>query len=100
MSDEALIGFDARVDGGVGEWGKLRRRDFLLREDVSRPLSASGTAWWSIFDMGSGEGIKTPEWIGANWLWESLPRMCGYLDDKANGLAYTVVAVSWFSRLG
>jgi len=101
VSDQALIGFDARVSGGVREWGKLRRRDFLLREDVSRPLSAGGqTAWCSIFDMGSGEGITTPEWIGANGLWESLPRMCGYLDDGADGLAYTVVAVSWFSRLG
>ena len=116
VADEALIGFDAREGGEVDDrWDTGRRRAFLLRDDVVRPLAAGGTFTWpSVFDTGQASGmaeeqrrregfagIKTPQWIGANCgLWADLEQMRRYLGERADQLAYTLVAVSWISRLG
>src|SRR3712207_907793 len=59
VSEDALIGFDARETGdAVDRWDDgRRRRAFLLREDVARPLAAGGTLTWpSVFDTGQGSG--------------------------------------------
>ena len=116
VSDEALIGFDAREPGELDDrWDARRRRAFLLREDVTRPLAAGGTFTWpSVFDTGQAigmaeaerrrdgfAGIKAPQWTGANCgLWDDLERMRRYLDQRADQLPHTLVAVSWISRLG
>lgn len=115
---DRLLGFDARemwIDVGF-LWPEERRSGFLLREDVSKPLSTDIIVWPSIFDYGDGiampnaererygmVGLEVPSWIGANvGLWEDLTRMQRHIVDstKSNAKPHWVIAVSWFSKDG
>jgi hypothetical protein len=107
MADEILIGFDAREAGEYDpRWDDERRRRFLLRHDVARPLSVDCIAWPSIADIGLGRSLSTEERerLGIGWnarLWESLDRMRRYLDEQgADPVDMVLVAVGWLSRLG
>ena len=72
---ERLLGFDARVPSGGYAWPLQRRRTFLLRDDVTAPLSVDTMVWPSVFD-----DRPTPEWTGANaGLWEDLSELRRHL---------------------
>jgi hypothetical protein len=117
-ADEVLLGFDARrgrLDDADERWDQDRRRSFLLRTDVPRPLSVDELVWPSVFDSRQGaslseaerhrldlHGLQTPDWVGANTgLWDDLNRMKDVLDAAGVGSAdYTLLAVTWLSLFG
>jgi hypothetical protein len=67
--DRLLLGFDARRSDAP-EWDERRRRNFLFRLDVVRPLSIDAEVWSSGFDSDSDERA---DWIGIfDPLWENL----------------------------
>ena len=77
MPDEMLLGFDARTFPAP-PWDDRRRRAYLLRHDVGRPLSVDPGAWPSVFASGTDadDGIAVPAWVGPTAaLWERLDRM-------------------------
>lgn len=109
--EEALLGFDARegfLEPG-GLWSPERRGDFLLREDVQKPLSVDTAVWPSLFGEGLPDSERTrlgldamslPGWRGPNQgLWDSLPRMRSALGPLA-AEAHETVAISWVSADG
>jgi hypothetical protein len=103
MPDEMLLGFDARAFPAP-RWDDRRRRAYLLRQDVMRPLSVDTGAWPSLFASGpdADDGIPVPAWVGpTGHLWERLDRMRACLtvaDADLTGAA--IVAVGWLSQLG
>ena len=103
---EALLGFDARVFLGVSpEWTTNRRRRFLLRDDVRRPIATDTAVWPSVFGDGLSEAererlgvanMNIPAWRGPNRnLWDDLERMRGVLHGVAT--THQVISVSWVS---
>ena len=80
-SNELLLGFDARemwLD--VAEyWPEERKRTFLLRQDIIRPLSTDILVWRSVFDV--EQTLHRPQWTGPiQQLWEDLATLQAYLD--------------------
>jgi hypothetical protein len=115
MIPDRLVGFDARAPWTSLNplWDLQRRRGFLLRIDVEKPLSTDILVWPSVFDSGQGRGlagdhrqqfrlagIPLPNWIGPNHgLWDDLDRMRSHLDENVRASdKHTVVAISWFSE--
>ncbi len=80
-SNELLLGFDARemwLD--VAEyWPEERKRRFLLRQDIIRPLSTDEYVWRSVFDVDIS--LQYPQWTGPiQNLWDNLATLQEYLD--------------------
>jgi hypothetical protein len=80
-SSELLLGFDARemwLD--VAEyWPEERKRTFLLRQDIVKPLSTDIFVWRSVFDV--EQTLNRPQWTGPiQELWEDLATLQAYLD--------------------
>jgi hypothetical protein len=80
-SNELLLGFDARemwLD--VTEyWPEERKRHFLLRQDIVKPLSTDTLVWRSVFDV--EQTPNRPQWTGPiQELWEDLATLHAYLD--------------------
>ncbi len=117
MTDDRLLGFDVREPRANldGLWDAARCATYLLRPDVTWPLSTDTLVWPSVFDKGQGPGLPDPErqrlhlagvpvpaYTGPNaGLWEDAPRMLRHL--RAYSLAArsaVVIAISWFSRGG
>jgi hypothetical protein len=98
-----LLGFDTRAFPAA-RWDNWRRRAYLLRQDVERPLSVDMSAWPSLFadSADDDDGIPVPAWIGPTaHLWENLDRMRACLavnDADLTGAA--IVAIGWLSKLG
>jgi hypothetical protein len=108
-AEEMLIGFDARRAGAYDpSWDDdERRRRFLLRRDVPRPLSVDRYTWPSLADVGYGRDdlhADVRERLGIGWnqnLWVSLDRLKRYLAGRGTDPAeFVLVAVGWLSRLG
>lgn len=113
-TQQALLGFDARemwLD--VGQiWGASRRRQYLLREDVRKPLAVDTMVWPSLFGEGLPEferealglnDVDPPAWRGPNQnLWQDLQKMRTYLASLkgATEKARWIIGVSWFSDDG
>jgi hypothetical protein len=72
-SDDLLLGFDARemwLDFSA-EWPEERKRSFLLRRDIVKPLSTDTRVWRSVFDVDPTP--HRPAWTGPiQQLWENL----------------------------
>jgi hypothetical protein len=118
MAGQMLIGFDAR--NGVAQlplWDDERRRRFLLRQDVARPLSVDAAVWPRIVDgpwrdvplldgpRGKQLGDRTTRThdssvIGPNApLWERLDRLKSRLAEQgADPGDLVLIAVGWLSR--
>ncbi len=87
-STHLVLGYDAREMylPASANWTTQRRREFLLRSNVDKPLSTDGLVWPSIFDTGEApgltpserkscglDGLPLPVWIGPNRpLWEDI----------------------------
>jgi hypothetical protein len=73
--EEYLIGFDTRemwLD--VNDlWPQDRRGDFLVIDDIDKPLSTDTLVWPSVFDI--DDQLEVPSWRGTQNLWEDLQRM-------------------------
>jgi len=96
-SNELLLGFDARemwLD--VAEyWPEERKRTFLLRQDIVKPLSTDILVWRSVFDV--EQTLNRPQWTGPiQELWEDLATLQKYMDTawSARTLPYWIIAVT------
>jgi hypothetical protein len=91
---ETVIGFDAREQFlASGEfWPPDRRRTYLLRPEVERPLSVDALVWPSVFHE-----LPVPDCGGvAADLWDDLDEMRAALAERPP-VAHRVVAVSWIT---
>jgi hypothetical protein len=87
--DDLILGFDARP-AEPPEWDERRKRDFLFRLDVRRPLSIDTMVWPSRFD--SHPDLKPP-YVGPYGYWEDL----GKLRERAGDawiVAFEVIAAA------
>ncbi len=91
---ETVIGFDAREDYlAPGEsWSGERRRTYLLREDVAKPLSVDALAWPSVLHElpipGCGGVVAD--------LWDDLADLQARLAERPP-VPHRIVAVSWIT---
>lgn len=105
-SSEALLGFDARemfIDP-ARIWGDARRRQYLLRLDVPKPLSADPLVWPSVFGAGLPDderirlcldAMPVRGWHGPNGsLWENFDQIRDALAHVRSELHW-LIAVSW-----
>jgi len=79
-SNDLLLGFDAReMRLDVAEyWPEERKRSYLLRRDIVKPLSTDTSVWRSVFDV--NQTLQRPPWIGPTGeLWENLQALENYL---------------------
>jgi hypothetical protein len=96
---EALIGFDARTAAAT-PWPAERRRLYLLKEDVEKPLSLDPLVWPNLFGDGMFETLASapvaaPSWRGPNSpLWEDLGALQALLQSTLALPAYDVIAVT------
>src|SRR5947209_10085650 len=96
-SNDLLLGFDARemrLDFSQ-DWSEERKRSFLLRRDIVKPLSTDTTVWQSVFDV--DQTLQRPQWIGpTGQLWENLPALEQYVSTawSKRGEPYWVIAIT------
>lgn len=91
---ETVIGFDAREQYlRPGEyWTPGRRREFLLRPDVERPLSVDALVWPSVF-----HALPVPDCGGVVAdLWDDLDEMRAALAERPLP-PHRIVAISWLT---
>jgi len=96
-SNGLLLGFDAREMWlePQDEWPASRKKMYLLRDDVSRPLSTDTMVWHTVFDADTT--LPRPEWIGPMMgLWENLATLQQYLETawRARTQPYWLIAVT------
>lgn len=98
-SNELLLGFDARemwLD--VAEyWPEERKRSFLLRQDIVKPLSTDTLVWRSVFDV--EQTLHRPQWTGPiQELWEDLQALENALSTASHRTKpYWVIAFTLLS---
>ena len=95
-SNDLLLGFDARemwLDFSE-DWTEERKRSFLLRRDIIKPLSTDTTVWPSVFDV--AQTLQRPPWTGPiQELWEDLQALENSLSTESNRTKpYWVIALS------
>ena len=96
-SNELLLGFDAREMWLDPQeyWPDSRKKMFLLRHDVVRPLSTDTLVWRAVFDADTS--LQRPQWTGPiQFLWDNLATFQEYLDTAWSGrtLPYWIIAVT------
>ncbi len=96
-SNELLLGFDAREMWLDPQeyWPNSRKKMYLLRYDVVRPLSTDTVVWRTVFDADTS--LHRPEWTGPiQSLWDDLATLQEYLDTAWSDrtLPYWIIAVT------
>lgn len=96
---ESVIGFDAREMSfsDSADWPSERRKIFLLKSDVEKPLSVDTSVWNSIFDI--YEVLKRPRKMGwRNDTWARLPELQEHLRSCAEVKIgyYWTIAITQF----
>jgi hypothetical protein len=93
-AEDLLLGFDARQMSSEDspEWDAQRREDFLLRLDVSRPLSTDTIVWPSI----CAEELRIATALGHQDLWSDLQRLqsCTAASERSTTSPYHLVAIT------
>ena len=95
--NELLLGFDAREMwlGPQDYWPVSRKKMYLLRYDVVRPLSTDTAVWRTVFDADTS--LQRPQWTGPMMgLWDDLATLQKYMDTawSARTLPYWIIAVT------
>jgi len=96
-SNELLLGFDAREMWLSPQeyWPDSRKKMFLLRHDVVRPLSTDTLVWRAVFDADTS--LQRPQWTGPiQFLWDNVATLQEYLDTawSERTLPYWIIAVT------
>jgi hypothetical protein len=110
LFEQLVIGFDAREMWlGLDAWTPERKRSFLLRQDIEKPLSTDTMVWPSLFHShrtvisgseiitGSVLDLEFPiEYRTIDNLWIQLSTMQGYLDKLPTNEnnSYWVIAIA------
>jgi len=113
---EIMIGYDIREMWLDTEsfWNEERRKEFLLKQQVKKPISVDNTVWPSIYNLDIAEPIdymraiprsknyKTKEWDNTvkNHKVLSIPNHTGWLGDLWNELSVVKqnTSVSWSNK--
>jgi len=94
-SNDLLLGFDAREMWLDPQeyWPDSRKKLYLLRYDVVRPLSTDTSVWRDVFDANTS--LQRPEWTGVI-LWDDLAALQEYMETiwSARTLPYWIIAVT------
>jgi len=80
-SNELLLGFDVREMwlGPQEYWPDSRKKMYLLRYDVVRPLSIDTSVWRAVFDVDTS--LQRPQWTGPiQNLWDNLAALQESMD--------------------
>ncbi|GAC1308346.1 MAG: hypothetical protein NVSMB27_46020 [Ktedonobacteraceae bacterium] len=80
-SNDLLLGFDAREMwlSPQDYWPDSRKKMYLLRDDVVRPLSTDTSVWRAVFDADTS--LQRPPWTGPiQNLWDNLATLQEYMD--------------------
>ncbi len=96
-SNDLLLGFDAREMwlGPQEYWPDSRKKMYLLRHDVVRPLSTDTSVWRAVFDADTS--LQRPEWTGPiQSLWDNLATLQDSMDTvwSERALPYWIIAVT------
>ena len=96
-SNELLLGFDAREMWLDPQeyWPDSRKKMYLLRYDVVRPLSTDTLVWRAVFDADTS--LQRPQWTGPiQSLWDNLATFQEYMDTawSARTFPYWIIAVT------
>lgn len=90
---ELLIGFDARESflkfGDI--WDTHRTKQYLLREDIIKPLSVDVMVWDSVFHVLQ---VQIPDWVGPKQEWDNLERLRAFIEGENVNRSYWLVATS------
>jgi hypothetical protein len=82
---EQLLGFDTREMwiSFDDSWSEGRKKQYLLRQDIEKPLSVDRLVWQSVFNSAfEEETIAVNFYIGLGRLWSKLDHMRQFLDDS------------------
>jgi hypothetical protein len=94
-SNEFLLGFDAREMWLDPQeyWPDSRKKMYLLRDDVVRPLSIDTSVWRDVFDADTS--LQRPQWTGPI-LWDNFATLQEYMDTawSERTLPYWIIAVT------
>jgi hypothetical protein len=96
--EERLLGYDAREMwlNYQDNWSQEHRNGYLLRENLTKPLSTDNMVWDEVTELCE---IKTPDWIGANSIWEDLEHLEGFLGKhKQLVKPYWIILITWLSE--
>jgi hypothetical protein len=103
MDQESLIGFDAReMCLNIDElWPLHRKETFLLKQDISKPLSTDHGVWSSVFDLNNAL-IIPPDVLWRQKLWPSWKVLEEYLNVELNQniSPYWTIAVTQVVKTG
>lgn len=103
MDQESLVGFDAREMWlNLDElWPLQRKKTFLLKQDVSKPLSTDRVVWPSIFDL-NNKLIIPSDVLWRQRLWSSWKVLEEYLNVELNQslFPYWTIAVTQVLKTG
>jgi hypothetical protein len=94
--NDLFVGFDARPapSGSRAQWPMSRRREALLRLDVTVPISVDYLVWPSPWPIES----DFPPWRGpVQKLWDDLDRLKDYLRGAPGRWWIVAVALKWNS---
>jgi hypothetical protein len=96
-SNDLLLGFDAREMwlGPQEYWPDSRKKMYLLRYDVVRPLSTDTLVWRAVFDADTS--LQRPQWTGPiQNLWDNVATLQEYMDTawSARTFPYWIIAVT------
>ena len=96
--EERLLGYDTREMwlNYQDNWSQEHRNDYLLREDITKPLSTDTMVWEQATELYE---IKTPDWIGANSLWEDLEHLEDFHSKQKRLVKpYWIILITWLSE--
>jgi hypothetical protein len=95
---ELLVGFDAReafIDFRDA-WETQRVEQYLLKEDIVKPLSVDDSVWVSVFHVMQ---IQRPDWVGPLELWDSLSRLRVFIESEDVSQPYWIIAASQWATV-
>lgn len=95
---ELLIGFDARESflKFNDDWGASRVTQYLLREDIVKPLSVDVMVWDSILHVLQ---VQHPNWVGSRQGWDSLERLKAFITEHELRSPYWIIAITqWITN--
>jgi hypothetical protein len=108
---QTLVGYDLRETFLPPDalWSGERRRDYLLRREVAKPLAVDTAVWPSLFGEGLPpqererlciDEVQLPQWRGPHQaLWDDLEAMRA-AGARIKDAPHWVVCVSWVSADG
>jgi hypothetical protein len=93
--EETILGFDSREmwTKFAGSWLEQHRSRYLLRYDLTKPLSVSTRVWALAYDDVSQE-TKSSDWRASLGLWDNLSNLQEHMRRLGEDRLYWLVAIT------